>query len=208
MTSTDLHHFLRTRRSVRRFEPQALPASVIERILTTATYAPSAHNRQPWRFCVITSAEAKCRLADAMAADFARDLAADGVPAEKIEAQVKRSRARLVGAPVAILLCADMSEMDSYPDAARAGAERAMALQSVAAAGTQLLLAAYAEGLGAVWVCSPLFAPATVRRTLHLPESWEPQAMFFIGFPAEVPEPRQRKLMQEVAMFVGGGAEE
>ncbi|HAV75933.1 MAG TPA: hypothetical protein DCX53_01120, partial [Anaerolineae bacterium] len=41
LTSTDLHNFLRTRRSVRRFKPDAVPDSVINNILTTATFAPS-----------------------------------------------------------------------------------------------------------------------------------------------------------------------
>ena len=49
----ELHNFLRSRRSIRRFRPEPIEDAVIERILTTATYAPSAHNRQPWRFCVI-----------------------------------------------------------------------------------------------------------------------------------------------------------
>src|SRR5687768_2063471 len=55
LTTTELHNFLRTRRSIRRFKPDPVPASVIEEILTTATYAPSAHNRQPWRFAVLAS---------------------------------------------------------------------------------------------------------------------------------------------------------
>src|ERR1041385_6062917 len=55
----DLHNFLRTRRSIRRFKPEPIPDSVIQSILTTATYAPSAHNRQPWRFCVVTDLSRK-----------------------------------------------------------------------------------------------------------------------------------------------------
>jgi len=48
--------------------------SVIETILATATFAPSAHNRQPWRFAVITTQDVKEKLATAMAADFEREL--------------------------------------------------------------------------------------------------------------------------------------
>ncbi len=90
------------------------------------------------------------KLAEAMASDFQRDLESDGVPPEKIQAQVKRSKDRIISAPVAILLCLDMSEMDSYPGKRRIKAEFRMTVQSVAAAGMQLLLAAHAEGLGAV----------------------------------------------------------
>jgi coenzyme F420-0:L-glutamate ligase / coenzyme F420-1:gamma-L-glutamate ligase len=137
-----------------------------------------------------------------MALDFERDLTRDGVPPEKIHAQLKRSRDRLTSAPVAILLCLDMREMDSYPDETRQSAERTMAMQSVAAAGLQLLLAAHAEGLGGVWVCSPLFAQETIQKTLDLSEAWEPQAMFFIGYPDETPEARERKSVQDIAVFL------
>src|SRR5215212_11706364 len=170
-TKTDLHNFLRTRRSVRRFKPDPVPDAVIQSVLATATFAPSAHNRQPWRFCVVTDLSVKSRLAESMTADFERDLTRDGVPPEKIQAQIKRSKDRLTLAPVAILLCLDMSEMDTYPDEKRQYAERTMAVQSVAAAGLQLLLAAHAEDLGGVWVCSPLFAQETIQRTLGLTKS-------------------------------------
>jgi len=128
-----------------------------------------------------------------MAIDFERDLTRDGVPPEKINLQIKRSKERIIAAPVVILLCLDMSEMDSYPDDKRQYAERMMAIQSVAAAGLQLLLAAHTEGLGGVWVCSPLFAQETIRKTLNLSESWEPLAMFFIGYPNETPRIKEMK---------------
>jgi coenzyme F420-0:L-glutamate ligase / coenzyme F420-1:gamma-L-glutamate ligase len=175
---------------------------MIESILSTATYAPSAHNRQPWRFCVVTDLSVKARLADAMAEDFERDLLCDGVTPEKIQAQIKRSKERLTSAPVVILLCLDMSEMDAYPDAKRQHAERTMAMQSVAAAGLQLLLAAHAEGLGGVWVCSPLFTQETISKTLNLPKAWEPQGMFYVGYAAQNPESRERKTIESISMFL------
>lgn len=141
----------------------------------------------------MTDLSVKICLAEAMAQDFERDLVRDGVPPEKIQTQVKRSRERLTSAPVAILLCLDMSEMDSYPDEKRQQAERMMAIQSVAAAGLQLLLAAHVEGLGGVWVCSPLFAPETIQKTLDLSEKWEPQAMFYVGYPDESPKNKEMK---------------
>src|SRR5512142_1153355 len=79
-TAVDLHNFLRTRRSIRRFKPDPVPDPVIQSILATATYAPSAHNRQPWRFAVVTGLSVKARLAEVMAQDFERDLLRDGVP--------------------------------------------------------------------------------------------------------------------------------
>ena len=137
-----------------------------------------------------------------MALDFEHDLTRDGIAPEKIQAQLKRSKDRLTSASVVILLSLDMSEMDSYPDEKRQSAERTMAMQSVAAAGLQMLLGAHAEGLGGVWVCSPLFAQETIQKTLNLSESWEPQAMFFIGYPAETLEARERKSVQDIAVFL------
>jgi F420 biosynthesis protein FbiB-like protein len=201
LTNTiELQDFLRTRRSIRRFKPDPVPDSVIQNILTTATYAPSAHHRQPWRFVVMTDLSVKTRLADAMAQDFERDLMHDGLPPEKFQAQIKRSKERITSVPVAILLCLDLSEMDSYPDDKRNKAEYMMAVQSVAAAGLQLLLAAHAEGLAGVWACWPLFAQETIQRTLNLPESWEPQGMFFVGYPELIPEARERKPLEAVVM--------
>ncbi|HXD09401.1 MAG TPA: nitroreductase family protein [Anaerolineales bacterium] len=191
--TTDLHNFLRTRRSIRRFKPDPVADSVIQNILTTATFAPSAHNRQPWRFCVLTDLSVKTNLADAMAIEFERDLEKDGLPQAEIQKLISRSRERIITAPVVILLSVDMSDMDVYPDEKRSNAEYLMAVQSVANAGTQMLLAAHAEGLGGVWVCSPLFVQATIQNILELPRTWEPQAMFFIGHPQDVPEVRERK---------------
>jgi F420 biosynthesis protein FbiB-like protein len=171
-------------------------------MLTTATYAPSAHHRQPWRFIVITDLSIKTRLANAMAQDFERDLARDGLSSEKIQAQIRRSKERITSAPVAILLCLEISETDSYPDEKRNKAEYMMAVQSVAAAGLQLLLAAHAEGLGGVWACWPLFAQDTIQKTLNLSESWEPQGMFFVGYHALVPEARERKPLQDITIFI------
>lgn len=201
-TTTDLHNFLRTRRSVRRFKSDPVPDSVIETILTTATFAPSAHNRQPWRFVVLNNSSTRKKLADAMAVDFQHDLENDGIPPEKIQAQLKRSKDRITSAPVAILLCLDMSEMDSYPDKRRTKAEFRMTVQSVAAAGMQLLLAAHAEGLGGVWACWVLFAVETIQRTLNLPEKWEPQAMFFLGYPEVIPEVRERKSLDTIIQYI------
>jgi F420 biosynthesis protein FbiB-like protein len=197
----ELHQFIRTRQSVRRFTPAGVPRPVIERILETGARAPSAHNRQPWRFAVLTAAADKTRLADALAAELRRDLTADGVAPDIIEKDTARSRGRIIRAPLAIVLCLTMIEMDTYPDARRQRAEFRMALQSVALAGGQLLLAAHAEGLAGVWVCAPLFVPETVRDTLHLPGDWEPQGMLLIGYPASSPKERERKPIHEIAIF-------
>jgi len=193
-----MQQFIRSRQSVRRFLPEPVPAKALQRILETATWAPSAHNRQPWRFAVLTGEASRTRLADAMGDDFRRDLLADNLPDEQVEAQVERSRQRIIEAPAAILLCLDSVEMDTYPDERRQQAEYLMAVQGVAMAGQNLLLAAHAEGLGAVWMCAPLFAPETVRCALALPDTWEPQGLVLLGYPAKISPARPRRKLDEL----------
>jgi F420 biosynthesis protein FbiB-like protein len=192
---------LRSRRSVRRFQPQPVPEEVIHRILEAATWAPSAHHRQPWRFAVLAGLESRSRLAHALGGPFRQDLEADGLPADAIEAQVSRSLQRIQEAPLAILLCLDLSVGDDYPDADRRQSEHWMGVQSVALAGGHLLLAAWAEGLGSVWMCAPLFAPAVAGRALDLPPEWQPQALILLGYPARIPNPRPRRPLEEVTIY-------
>jgi nitroreductase len=62
-----------------------------------------------------------------------------------------------------------------------------------------LLLAAQAEGLGACWMCAPLFCPEAVAAALDLPAGWQPQALVTLGFPDSAGKlPRRRPLEESV----------
>lgn len=191
---------IRSRRSIRRYTAAPVTAEAIERLLTAATWAPSAHNRQPWRFVVLTQSEPKERLAAAMGARLRADRLADGDAPDLVEKDAARSRLRITHAPVVVVICLTMADMDKYPDMRRQKAEHLMATQSVAMAAQNLLLAAHAEGLGACWMCAPLFCADTVRESLALPTDWEPQALITLGFPAEAGKPGKRNLSAEVMM--------
>lgn len=193
-----VYDLIHTRRSIRRFDPRSVPQEVLLRLLEAATWAPSAHNRQPWRFVVLPGDAAKRRLADAMAARLEADLRADGVAEDAIAADTGRSRRRLTGAGALILVCLSMVDMDDYPDARRRSFERTMAVQGVAMAAQNLLLAAHAEGLGAVWMCAPLFCQDTVRAALDLPPDFEPQGVIALGYPAEEREKGREPLETRV----------
>jgi len=190
------------RRSVRRYDGRAVPPATLERLIAAASRAPSAHNRQPWRFVVLEAAASKARLAEAMAARLIAERTADGDPPEVIAADAARSRARIGGAPVVILACLDATTEDAWPDTRRKKAEHLMAVQGVAAAIQTLLLAAAADGLAAAWLCAPLFCPDVVRATLALPATWEPQAAITLGFPAAPPPDRPRLPLTAIARFV------
>jgi F420 biosynthesis protein FbiB-like protein len=179
------HRLLRERRSIRRFGSTPIPEDTLQRVLESATWAPSAHNRQPWRFVVLITPDAKSQLAEAMAAQLEIDLRDDGAPPDIIDKDTSRSKQRLTGAAALVVICLSMVDMDTYPDPRRQHSEHLMAVQSTAMAGQNLLLAAHAEGLGAVWMCAPLFCADTVRVTLSLPEDWEPQGVIGLGYPAE-----------------------
>lgn len=199
-TMTGLADLIRTRRAIRRYQQQPVPRALLEQLLETAMWAPSAHNRQPWRFAVLTEADGKERLARAMGERLRTDRLADGDAIEEIERDVARSHRRITGAPATIVVCLSMVEMDHYPDARRAEAERLMAVQSVAMAVQNLWLLAHEAGLGACWLCAPLFVPELVRETLALPEDWQPQGLLTLGWPAEVRE-KTRSPWQEKASF-------
>ena len=185
--NADLHTFLRTRRSVRRFKPEAVQAATIQRILETATFAPSAHNLQPWRFAILTSLESKSHLAEAISARFREDMLADGMPETDIQIRVERS-IRRAGAPVIIVLCHDSTRVDPQPNAISQQAEAIMGIQSTATAGLQLLLAAHAEDWrapGSAGRCLPRRKPLL---PLNLPVVGNHRGMVFLGYP---PKARQ-----------------
>ncbi len=192
---------IHSRRSIRRYQKTPVPRQIIEELLEAARWAPSAHNRQPWRFAVIEAAVTKRALASAMGERLRADLERDGAPREEIDAEVSRSYVRITDAPVAILMCVTMRDMDVYSDTRRKKAEWTMAVQSVAMAVQNLLLAAHVMGLGACWMCAPLFVPDTVRGVLKLEGYWEPQALISIGYPAEA-KTKTRSPLEAVVRYV------
>jgi nitroreductase len=60
--------WLKGRRSVRRFLPDAVPRAVMERLIEAATSAPSNTNRSPWRFAVVTAPALRAQILEALRA--------------------------------------------------------------------------------------------------------------------------------------------
>ncbi|MDD9956717.1 MAG: nitroreductase family protein [Anaerolineaceae bacterium] len=199
-TGSEFLNLLHARRSLRRYRPDTPPRELLRQVLQAAIQAPSAHNRQPWRFVVLLEDADRAGLARAMGERLRQDLKADGVPAAVIEADVGRSFERMTGAPVLILLCLSMRDMDVYPDEGRNAAEHTMAVQGTAMAGQNLLLAAHALGLGACWMCAPLFCPDVVIDALQLPPNWQPQGLVTLGWPAQT-RSRGRRPLDEVLLW-------
>jgi len=154
-----------TRTSVRQYHPdRTIGADTIETLLRAAMSAPSAVNKQPWEFVVIDNR-----------ADI--DTLASVLPYAKMLNQ----------APVAIVTCGNMER-------ALEGDARGFWIQDVSAATENLLLAAHAMGLGAVWtgVYPDSTRVADVRRTLKLPVNVIPLAVVPLGFPAAPQTPKEK----------------
>ncbi len=185
----DFMPLARERRSVRAFHERPVPRAALEAMLEAARWAPAPHGRQPWRFVVLTRAEPKQRLAEAMGDEWQRTLAMDGEAAEVIALRLAKSRERIRTAPALILACLYLEDLDHYPDAERQRAEEVMAVQSLGAALQNILLAAYSLGLDTGWMCAPLFCPETVRAALALEATLLPHALIPVGYAAA---PRRR----------------
>ncbi len=197
----DFQHVLEARRTVRRYTDQPVPPAVVDQLLTAAMLAPSAHDRQSWRWAVVATPEAKARLARAMGEHLRADRLADGEAPATVDAALTRSYQRLTTAPVLVVACSTMAGVEEAPESRVGRAKYSMAMQSLAAGLQNLLLAAQAAGLGACWLCAPLFCAPAVRLALDLPEDWEAQALITLGYPAEARQPSPRRAWAETVVY-------
>jgi coenzyme F420-0:L-glutamate ligase / coenzyme F420-1:gamma-L-glutamate ligase len=188
------------RRSVRRYQDRPIEPEIVEGLLDAGVWAPSAHNRQPWRFAVLTDNDAKQTLASKMGELLRRARLADGDDSGAVEADVQRSHARITTSPLVIVAFLTMEDMDTYPDPARSNAEQLMAVQGVAMAVNNILLAAQARGLGACWMCAPLFCSEAVVEAVGAPAHWQAQALLTIGYPASGGKPARRRPLSDVLL--------
>ncbi|MDR0492762.1 MAG: nitroreductase family protein [Nitrososphaerota archaeon] len=191
----DLHDVIRQRRSIRRYQSKPVPTEVVQRILEMVSWAPSAHNSQPWRFIVLEDSKVKRDLAEQMADAWATDASKDNqlVDAKMHSEQVER----FAGAPVLILASLTMENLRKFVDVSRQSIERDLAVESLGAGIQNLLLAAHAIGLGACWYCAPAFCKQLVQKTLKIPKHVEPHAFIILGYPEEQPPAPHRKKITE-----------
>jgi len=188
----DLATLLKSRRSVRTFQARPVSRELIEQILEAARWAPSPHGRQPWRFVVLTRPAVKEQLAESMSDTWRRQLQMDGQSEEIVALRMEKSRRRILGAPVIIIPCLYLEDLDRYPDERRQADETTMAIQSIGAAIQNMLITAFDLGLDTGWMCAPLFCPEVVCETLKLDTRLTPQALITVGYAAADPQRRER----------------
>jgi len=197
---TSFMETVRSRRSVKqRFSERPVGDDVLKQVLEAATWAPSAHNSQPWSFVVIRDNAVKRELAESMALAWRRDLEQDSTPRDERERRIADSIDRISNAPVLLVVCLTKEHMQKYRDERRQKCEYMMAVQSVAAAIQNLLLAAHELRLGSCWMCAPLFSQESVREILGIPRHVEPQALVTLGYFEGSIEAPPRKSMAETA---------
>jgi coenzyme F420-0:L-glutamate ligase/coenzyme F420-1:gamma-L-glutamate ligase len=180
---------LYARRTVRSFTAEPVDLAAVRRAIAAALTAPAPHHSQPWRFVIVSSADARTRLLDGMLQAWVADLRRDGFTEEQIARRTRRGLP-LRDAPMIVVPCLEASAAHPYPDARRAGAEQAMFTVSMGAAVQNLLVALAVENLGSAWISSALFCQDVAAAALDLPASWRPMGAVAVGHPAAAPPPR------------------
>lgn len=151
-----------TRTSVRDYTSTPIPEATIDTLLRAGMAAPTAGNKQPWKFIVVNERA----LLDSLAQGNWR-------PAAKAQA--------------AIVVCGDTT--NSFP-----GEGKDYWVQDCSAATENILLAAHAVGLGAVWCgCYPISERVElVRTTFAIPDSIVPISVVMLGYPTGTQEPKEK----------------
>ncbi len=164
---------LMTRTSIRSYTDRAVSADTIELLLRAGMAAPTAVNKQPWHFVVVTDRAVL-----------------DSLGGNGRQSQMWKE------SPLAIAVCGDMEK-------ALEGPAQDFWIQDCSAATENILLAAHALGLGAVWTgCYPMEERvANVRKVLNLPETIVPLCVIVMGYPGENPEPKDKWKPENVTRF-------
>ena len=164
-----------TRTSIRQYTNEPVSKADIETMLRAGMAAPTAVNKQPWHFVVVT--------------DKAKLKALSGGRGRMLEQ-----------CAVAIVVCGDMEK-------AMPGKAKEYWIQDCSAATENILLAANALGLGAVWtgVYPMEDRMAAVSKAMKLPETIVPLCTIVIGHPAEQPKPKDKWKPENVSYNEFGG---
>ena len=164
-----------SRTSIRQYTNESVSKSDIETMLRAGMAAPTAVNKQPWHFIVVTD---KAKLKELSGGR--------GGMLEKCA--------------VAIVVCGDMEK-------AMPGKAQEYWIQDCSAATENILLAANALGLGAVWTGAHPMADrvSSISKALKLPETIVPLCTIVIGHPAEQPKPKDKWKPENVSYNEFGG---
>ncbi len=159
----DIWTAVKNRRSIRNFTADPLEEKELRNlILKAGIWAPSGGNAQNWRFIVITD--------------------------QKVLNKLKLVSPGLLGSPQAIIIiCQDL--VNALEKGGELGV-KTLSLMDTAMAAQNIMLAAYAVGLGTCPIAS--FHPEAVQRIMGLPVHIYPQLLISVGFSKENPPAPRR----------------
>jgi len=165
----NLFDVIKTRRSIRKYKKKDVSDEIIRKLIDTTRYTPSSRDSQPWEFIIIKNKETKRQLA---------------------EIKGKENEEILSKAPVTIAICVDTNKSPSRW------------IEDGACAAMNILLMAHNLGLGAVYVTgysqtTPEITPI-LQGILSLPKHVMPVCLIAIGYPDEMPEPKELRNLEEI----------
>jgi nitroreductase len=164
----DLFETIHKRHSVSKVKADAPPRDMVEKLLDAGNHAPNHYKVRPWRFVVLTG-NARNKLGDAMAASQHERL--PEIPAEGLD----KTRALPLRAPVIIAVGVDkpveakILQLENY--------------SAAAAACENILLAAQASGLGAIWRTGEWSRDEKVKAFLGFEADQHIAGLIYIGYP-------------------------
>lgn len=169
----DIIEIIKSRRSVKSFNPKYVSWELVAKILDAGRHAPSCGNLQNWKFIVILESELKDRLAEAA-----------------------QEQLNLGMAGVLIIVCAEPQKAERYFGAR---GERLFTVQNCAAAVENMLLEAHSLNLGTCWVGA--FDEEKVKEICGIPAEVRPQAIVAVGYPKEIPNKPPKYPLEALVYF-------
>ena len=188
---------------------------MLKKAVELATWAPNGGNYQGWNFTIVKKASIILKMADAVQSVV--DKMADWPECSPWQEHMDRSRKnaslfRNAAACVAVFVGQYQSALDKvllprecFDDEAKEISEcrrfAPTAIQSAAAAVTNMLLAFHCMGLGAVWLGAPLVAKKQIETIVNAPENMNLVCLVAVGYPDETPTKDRRPLDEVVTVI-------
>lgn len=186
----DLFEAIEGRQAIRAYDGTPVEREVIGRLIRAAGRAPSANNMQPWHFYV-ASGGARERVGQVLALSTVHlQEYMDVLPADDL-GRVESFFASLGNAPVAIAVTVPMQTDD---------VQRINGYIATGCALENLMLAAYAEGLGCCNITFPFWVRDQLFDVFSIPADREIVSLVLVGHPAETPPRRGRR--DDIATFL------
>jgi nitroreductase/putative intracellular protease/amidase len=186
---------IKERRSIRSFKEKEVEDSKIELILKAATWAPSSNNDQPWKFVVVKNKDTKEKVLSAFLDRMGSYFESHGIPMENI----RGFWSGIFAAPVHIFAFCDTSVVEMEEDWKET--EMLWSIQGVSTACQNVLLAAHALGLGAVWAGASLAVEDDIKELLDVPTGVKLMTVIAVGYPDHEPLPPVRRPLSDVTFF-------